>query len=939
MWKCVSYVTRLRFATGVTFERLITTVERNVTTDMGQENVGTEKEEDFWKLIKIVVELNEEELWRLKYGKNMLLQHLKIPPDMAKNIVTVEGLNEISKGVKKGVYVIVGEAGSGKTTLLYTLSERQRGCFPLDFFQGIPNPFREIDPRYEFTVLDVDSPRKAKWLKSLLRTVREPSKLKRVAIAIDPSYVDGELREYFKHFHVIRLKHTKRMLTRIAEKYSRRLSPRVEPGLLVERSEGLPAYIVEAVKYVKNEGKTDLPKGIRALIVRILELEIERLGAGAFLLYYIASHYPGIPEDYLKHIGEMLHVSGTPKYIDRMYSPEGNPPRLSLHSWYRIVTDDIAKYYEGDVRGLEGYEEVEGSLESIASALSTLVDAVRKDSVIDGYFQSVYDLFTSSKTVPEELKAKLREFREGFSQGKVKLSDLVDLVLLASLIDFVKRNVRKRSGEPFDVLKERIDYVNIGKGVKMHYALLSFLTGSYLADEREGPLYYATLLLLSRFFESKLSYVVEKHFLEGDNERGLTLKSLLYYRYIFRYEIYWLRLLRINTTYISALARALENLGYFRAETLYDRLALYVLREDYRDPLKEFATSDGLEHRVVRAVALYHAGSFDEALKELDEAIELDPKNPRLYEIKAIMLRKLKLYEDALKEIDKAVNIDPNNPEYHLERGHILAKYHSGEDLLQGISESARYEEAINEFNIAISLDPKDPRYHFAKADFLHQHGIREELPSEVEEALKEIDEAINLEPNNFNYHLKKGEILEDLKRFEEALKEADAAISLDPEDPNTYDLKGHILEDMGRFRESAEMYNKAIALDLGYEDLHLDRLRALYNAGMYEEALEEADILIGLDPDSDNYHYNRANILEKLGRYEEALREYETACKAHRFFYGRFFGEYCIRKAMLLAKLGRCRDALKEVAKIEEYCRSYSDECNTIIKMCDNAK
>ncbi|BCS92346.1 tetratricopeptide repeat protein [Metallosphaera javensis (ex Sakai et al. 2022)] len=184
---------------------------------------------------------------------------------------------------------------------------------------------------------------------------------------------------------------------------------------------------------------------------------------------------------------------------------------------------------------------------------------------------------------------------------------------------------------------------------------------------------------------------------------------------------------------------------------------------------------------------------WEEALREYDQAISLNPKHPVYHYGKGFALAELGRYEEALREYDQAISLNPKHPDYHNGKGNAL--YNLG-----------RYEEALREYDKAISLDPKDPDYHYNKGNALRKLGRHEE-------ALREYDQAISLNPKNPVYHNGKGLALAGLGRHEEALKEYDQAISLNPKDPDYHYNKGNALYNLGRYEEALKEYEQAISL------------------------------------------------------------------------------------------------------------------------------
>ncbi|MGP6220806.1 tetratricopeptide repeat protein [Caldiplasma sukawensis] len=97
---------------------------------------------------------------------------------------------------------------------------------------------------------------------------------------------------------------------------------------------------------------------------------------------------------------------------------------------------------------------------------------------------------------------------------------------------------------------------------------------------------------------------------------------------------------------------------------------------------------------------------YEEAIKEFDTAISLNPENPNYYYTKGLILSFLERYEEALLEYDKAINLDPNNPDYHYDKGISFKRLR----LYYGV---------IKEFDMAIKLDPNEPLYLVSYAEIM----------------------------------------------------------------------------------------------------------------------------------------------------------------------------------------------------------------------------
>ena len=98
--------------------------------------------------------------------------------------------------------------------------------------------------------------------------------------------------------------------------------------------------------------------------------------------------------------------------------------------------------------------------------------------------------------------------------------------------------------------------------------------------------------------------------------------------------------------------------------------------QQYLDPTK------AEEHRE-KGNKLFRDGNFATAIKEYDEAIKRNPKNPAVYLNRGLSLMKILDHSRALKDIDKAIELDPKYAKAYAKKGNIhffLKEYHKAVD-------------------------------------------------------------------------------------------------------------------------------------------------------------------------------------------------------------------------------------------------------------------
>ncbi|MDZ7814749.1 MAG: tetratricopeptide repeat protein [Planctomycetota bacterium] len=315
-------------------------------------------------------------------------------------------------------------------------------------------------------------------------------------------------------------------------------------------------------------------------------------------------------------------------------------------------------------------------------------------------------------------------------------------------------------------------------------------------------------------------------------------------------------------------------------------------RSDYYTAIAHF--SNAIENTpssaayLNRGNAKFELGRHEEAIKDYDEAIRLDPKYAAAYNNRGAANVKLGRHKDALSDYDEAIKLDPKYALAYRNRGN--AKF-----------ELDRYEEAIKDYDEAIKLDPK-----YSSA-YNNRGNAKLEL-GRHEEAIKDYDEAIKLDSKNAYAYNNRGAAKAALGRHEEAIKDYEEAIKLDRKYAFAYNNRGNAKLELGRHEESIKDYDEAIKLDPKYADAYNNRGAANVKLGRHEEAIKDYDDAIKLDPKYALAYRNRGYAEAALGRYEEAIKDYEEAIKLNpdeAFYYN--------NRGNAKASLGRHEEAIKD--------------------------
>jgi tetratricopeptide (TPR) repeat protein len=165
-------------------------------------------------------------------------------------------------------------------------------------------------------------------------------------------------------------------------------------------------------------------------------------------------------------------------------------------------------------------------------------------------------------------------------------------------------------------------------------------------------------------------------------------------------------------------------------------------------------------------------------------------------------------YEEAIKDYDTAISLNPNDALTYNNRG--LAKDKQG-----------RYQEAIKDYDTAISLNPN---HAFA---YNNRGGAQCDL-GRYQEAIEDYDTAIRLIPNFAAAYNNRGNAECDLGRYQESIKDYDEAIRLNPNHADAYNDRGLAKAEQGIYPEAIKDYDEAIKLDPSFSAAYNNRNLAL---------------------------------------------------------------------------------------------------------------
>jgi tetratricopeptide (TPR) repeat protein len=181
----------------------------------------------------------------------------------------------------------------------------------------------------------------------------------------------------------------------------------------------------------------------------------------------------------------------------------------------------------------------------------------------------------------------------------------------------------------------------------------------------------------------------------------------------------------------------------------------------------------------------FDEGSDQAALLYLDDALELDPENSKIWDIRGVVLSRLDLKDEAQESFEVALDLKPDNAKAWSNLGILYAS-------------KGRFDEAINSFDHSIELENENDEIWNNRGTALFSLG-------KYKKALESFQRAIEINPDNAqawagkgSAHRFNGEYADAIESLEKFIKLASPALSPQVEEAWAliFELKMKIGED-----------------------------------------------------------------------------------------------------------------------------------------------
>jgi tetratricopeptide (TPR) repeat protein len=296
----------------------------------------------------------------------------------------------------------------------------------------------------------------------------------------------------------------------------------------------------------------------------------------------------------------------------------------------------------------------------------------------------------------------------------------------------------------------------------------------------------------------------------------------------------------------------------------------YYMEGDYQNALADLTQANGLEPdnpgvNYYLGLVNFQIGEYEQSIANFDVTLQITSGTPtdtgilaNAYTYRGLSNLGLDKFEDAITDLKKAAQIDPNSPLIYVARGSAYANLH-------------QYQAAIGDFNRFMEMSP------FAADQFIRVNGMNVAI-SDYPKLVADVSTAnltLQLNPKDAEAYRQRGDARFQLGEFDEALADFNQAIELNPSDGAAYALRARLHRVQQDNDHALADYTRAIDLDSKNADLYSARGWTYIDMGDYENGLADFDQTLELRTDEPGDHLDRGIAYSLSGDNVKAAEDY----------------------------------------------------------------
>jgi len=309
-------------------------------------------------------------------------------------------------------------------------------------------------------------------------------------------------------------------------------------------------------------------------------------------------------------------------------------------------------------------------------------------------------------------------------------------------------------------------------------------------------------------------------------------------------------LIEVNT--ILGTPRNKDKVNYYRrkANEIEQRIRLNQWEiSSSEEQIPQHAPSTSLEDKIdkpelkEKSIDFFNKGDYISTIHTCDKILEVDSKDPGVWNVKGLANRNLGNLDEAIKCYRTAIKNSSTEGDKAMPYNNMgVAQSKKGDDW-----------EAIECFRNSIDRKPEYPYPWNNKGNAEFRRGQKER-------AVGDYHHALILNPNISEIHYNLGRALVIKGENKEALDNLEEAVRLDPDYIKAWHYKSVALFNLKEYEKAADCVDKIKKIDPGYEGHKRNfavilnkRGKQLSNLGKYSEAIEHCRRAINIDPTYSN--------------------------------------------------------------------------------------
>lgn len=266
---------------------------------------------------------------------------------------------------------------------------------------------------------------------------------------------------------------------------------------------------------------------------------------------------------------------------------------------------------------------------------------------------------------------------------------------------------------------------------------------------------------------------------------------------------------------------------------------------------------------ITRAKTSIAKGELDSAIRDLTEAVRIEPNNDNAYAQRSRAYFLSNKPDAALADAEKALSINPKDTEALNMRG-LVKRLRN-----QNVS-------AIADFTQAIAIDPAFIKPYMNRAEtWLNER--------EYAKAADDSNTLIKLNPNFDSAYVTRGRVMRSLKQYDAAVNDFTKAIELNPKNEQAYYYRGLTVESKPNADWKAALadFTKATEINPNYAIAYRGQA-SVYNvfANDYRQGSAAASKALLVNPNDSDAYTQRGYSRTMLKEWQGAADDYTQAIK-----------------------------------------------------------